>query len=95
MTNDGPVGQTYNYLGDPISLREGYAVGVRSFPSLRAAFEAATPRHHVGYWVDGETGQAYYDLVKIADDEQHAREMGRRYQQIAVWSFRDNHEIRL
>lgn len=88
------MGATFNHLGDPVQPDDGYAVGVRAYPSLKAAFEAATPRDHVGYWADTD-GQVYYDLVRIVDEETTARTLGKRYDQIAIWSFSHNREIRL
>jgi hypothetical protein len=94
MSTTPPSGMTFDHKGDPLYLREGYAVGIRSYPSLRAAFDAATKRDHVGYWADTD-GQVYYDLVRIVDEEDGARRLGEMYDQIAIWSFRDKCEIRL
>ena len=88
-------GGTYDHEGRPVSPSHGYAVGIRSFPSLRAAIRAARPGQYVGWWRDGDSGILYYDLVLIVYDEEEAIRMGEKRGEKAIYSFADSREIRL
>lgn len=50
---------------------------------------------YVGAWTDNETGIRYVDALIIVNDLQQAVTIGQRFNQLAVWDFANNVEVRL
>lgn len=56
---------------------------------------AALPGHHLGSWLDTETGKRYLDLVRVFSERATAEEFGRDQEEIAIYDLKKGEEIRL
>ena len=58
---------------------------------------AQSPGHHIGGWLDNETGRYYFDSVRIfpEDSLSQAIQFGRENAQIAIYILSSGKEIRL
>ena len=100
-----PMGGTVSRLGRELPLT-GYFVGgmvpglvYESFVSLDAPEVAryvdGLPTDFAGWWVDRDDGKIYVDAIEWCASEFTACQVGRKYNEIAVWDIRRGEEIRL
>jgi hypothetical protein len=98
-----PDGFTMNLYGEMIHRSQGYAVGLTLEPfasvadalSTLAALQAkyGFENLHLGFWRD--EGVEYVDVVMVTSAREMALELGRKMEQLAIWDFGTESEIRL
>lgn len=95
-------GFTMDVFGQLYTAERGYAVAVTrdSFKSLADALDTMDRVQkwgfrnvYLGYWCDA--GQEYVDVSLVTSSWEMAEQLGRKWEQKAVWSFKDDRAIRL
>jgi hypothetical protein len=85
-------GFTVDSAGKKLAPKSGYAVAIRPIDDITRVNIAEGSA--VGFWRDRD-GTAYTDEVKIVEDVAEAIRVGRDNDQIAIWDFANEREIRL
>jgi hypothetical protein len=98
-----PDGFTMDVYGKLVKLDHGYSVGLTPDPfgDVRQAIaELARIQQqygfqnlHLGFWRDN--GRDYIDVVMVTQNQEMALILGRRMDQLAIWDFSTDSEIRL
>lgn len=85
-------GFTVDSTGKKLKPKSGYAVAIRPIEDITRVNIGEDSA--VGFWRDRD-GTAYTDEVKIVEDVAEAIRVGRDNDQIAIWDFANEREIRL
>lgn len=83
-----PEGFTLNAEGEMVNPKRGYAVAV-------GEYKPEDKPEYVGGWTDEKTGTFYLDSVIILNRLRDAVKLGKRFNQLAIWDFGKQKEIRL
>ena len=94
---ENPDGFTVDQSGLQYRPTSGFAVGFKAFMNIQEALEFLWPYPgcKLGGWVDQETGVFHLDAVAVFQSRESAINFGRCRNQIAIWDFGAQEEIRL
>lgn len=98
IAQNNPDGFTYFFDGRE-APKHGYSVAITQGLHDKRGLEEAIKMvdilglDGVGGWLNKETGQYYFDAIRFVEDLEDAKFMGECYDQLCIYSFKDEVEI--